>query len=200
MLSFDTIKSYLLSLILFLIIVSYSTCQSSLRESDLKTENRVLELENKLLRLQKDIDSINAINKSAVGVQEASNSPKEIGKGTVNLKKYLYVLLISEEPSFKTINTQDPPSPILGLPNLIESTIITEYDKLGYASDIYEISNYNEDEKYRKIEEFTSKIKRQWSFTPIFDPEHREHKRRIISVKAKVFDTYSEASISKSQL
>lgn len=184
----------------FIAVVLFPACNNSTPETDLKAENRSLALENKLLRLQKEIDSLKAFEKVTVGVQNAAISPKEVGSSNVSLKKYLYVLLISEEPSFKTFYTQDPPSSTLGWPNLIESTIITEYDKLGYTSEIFEISNYNEDEKYRKIEEFTSKIKHQWSFTPIFDPEHREHKRRIISVVAKVFDSYHEASISKSKL
>ncbi|WP_432221832.1 SHOCT domain-containing protein [Flavobacterium sp. TMP13] len=128
----------------------------------------------------------------------------------IKIKKFVYVIMEVEKPSVKSIDKLSFDN-ALGILRTTETIYYLIYDKELYTTDIIELEDYNEDEKYKILDSAKDKTNLQLAmYNNNFDVElsikndnyllKEEFKKRpfrIINTQIYEFDSYSEASIQK---
>jgi uncharacterized membrane protein len=128
----------------------------------------------------------------------------------IKIRKFVYVVMEVEKPN---LNVYTPIARInsMGYSDISEPIYTTEYLKETYSTDIVEIEDYNEDEKYRFIDDAKGKMRSQLiryddvnnmnMFVKCKDERKREEFKKesskIIDAQIYEFESYAEASINK---
>lgn len=161
-----------------------------------------LEIREKKLR-QSEIEysqSIQHFPSKVLGSDIKLNPDEEAPSNSVT--KYMYVVLNIVQPEISNDHVFKDQDIIDEMENRVP--IMTEKRRWKNAyhtiqSEVVAIEDYNEDKKYMEIDRVKREVKQLWSVAPLIDFEAGEARREIISVEARVFSTYAEASIDKSK-
>lgn len=179
-----------LKLLLYLMLVFLTACQQgkSVKEKELELRERELKLKEKELDLKQQ-QSAAPVTAAPVQQQPAP---------VVNNTKYLYVVIVTNEPTVATrtkkhTNTFTENS--LGLPEMMEEEQYTVPRIRKYTSEIIEVPNYSEDNMYKERDKFESRIRKQLQYSNI-SSSYGNIEATIMSRRAPVFNTYAEASLS----
>lgn len=126
-----------------------------------------------------------------------------IDKKPLKIKKFVYVVVSTKTPILRG-NISEMID--------IRNSCYVDFENEVFSSDIVEVQNYNEDVKYKLIDEAESKIleKNQYVSNSLYSnavvtygydaAEHlknNNYRIKVVNSKLFTFDSYSEASISK---
>jgi hypothetical protein len=187
-----------MKLIYFLsvLMVVYSSCKPGLSEREKELERKERELNEKLDELNR-----RSIPDNPTHVDNTSPyiTPTEEPQSLV---RYMYVVIDVNIPEVKTYTEQPPQTftdQAIGRIPLIEEKHILVDKVRTFASDVIKIENFTEDSKYMAMDMFEEKLLREPQFYN-FDPNVGTIKSTVVSREAYVFDSYAEASKSRSRL
>ncbi len=185
-----------------------------LKNQELRIKEREILLKQKEEQLENQEDSLLYEKKSKVYNDFSSETPH---KDKVNEIKYAIAYYRILGPKFKHTEFSYETVPSIrsdgsfDLKDKItpssDEIFMTEYN---FVSDIKTIENYNEDEKFRFMDEMENKIHLKYSNINFGayelskkqkeDLYNGKFKHKILNSEVYVYDTYKEASIKKSQL
>lgn len=180
----------------------------SLTSEKIKLREKEIELKEKELLLKEKEINIEINSRSKNNFQDQGTNDNILVQDTiVGKNKYLFVTIVTYEPEIKEREiVKESGSKYSGglvsdpIPEY-EKYVVPQYHK--YFSDIIEIHNYNEDNKYQQIDKFEKSVRsslQQINFNlymvnnrgmakPVDDIE-----AKIISKEAFTFDSYKAAS------
>lgn len=142
---------------------------------------------------------------------DSSNRINRVDVNNIYQKKFVYVVTKVEIPKldvFESVADYDVNTGrVYRSPNLYS----TVWKESVYTTDIIEIENYNEDEKFKLLDQTESKIRDNFSYQDMnyqievdtkctdYDKKSKlkENKSQIINSEVYVFDSYAEASKNK---
>lgn len=192
--------------ILFLALISCGSNETKLKEKELELRERELKLKEEELK-QKAAQSENnttqpTSNTSAI---KDNTQPKESSTNSQSNTKYLYVLIETLQPKVvtKAKSVQEQENELrngVSFPAKKE----VKFESFGLLSEIVEVKNYTEDDKFRAIDKFERTVRQKLSSN---DYEVKNqlppneyfpdiYKSSISDRKCFVFDTYAAASKS----
>tara|TARA_R100001015_G_C4499303_1_gene74357 strand:- start:80 stop:625 length:546 start_codon:yes stop_codon:yes gene_type:complete len=164
----------------------------------------IISCKNEVKRIE-DIEDIEEINLATKKNEKAKK------------KKFAYVVFLLESPRLKHSEPtyMDVPTPSGGSNyKKIDGYDIAVWDKRAFTTEIIEIEDYNEDEKYKLLDKAEYEYKQ--IHYPLIDSKYesnvlskvrdfetkeklRRHRTKIISRDVQVYDSYAEASKSKNK-
>ncbi|MBN8676445.1 MAG: hypothetical protein J0L56_20120 [Chitinophagales bacterium] len=197
---------YLISTILIILFISCGNDETRIKEKELELRERELKLKEEELK-QKATEAEKTTpsrNNSPAPIQETVQN-KETQNNTVGLTKYLYVLIETLEPKVvtkpKSVQEQENE-----LKNGVSFPVKKEvkFESFVHISDIVEVKNFKEDDKFRAIDKFEKTVRQKLSWTDYevknqIPPDEYFadiYKSNISDRKCFVFDTYAAASKS----
>ncbi|TRX11046.1 SHOCT domain-containing protein [Flavobacterium gawalongense] len=150
-----------------------------------------------------------AIDTTAVSLNNYNNTNNE---PVINyLKKYVYIIITIEEPRLVHHSGMYMASANPLIPGTFtEDTDFVVFDKSAYSTEIEEITDYNEDTKYKLLDKAEYDVKQRIDrgstyqmdlFTKCKDEDKRnslkENYSKITDRQIYTFDSYAEASLDK---
>lgn len=197
---------YFIPAVFFILLASCSNDETRLKEKELELRERELKLkEDELKQKATSPENItvpqnNTLPVSSEKVQEKENQTNQVGS-----TKYLYVLIETLEPKVvtKSKSVQEQENELrsgVSFPAKKE----VKFERYVHLSDIIEVRNFKEDDKFRAIDKFEKTVRQKLSWTDyevknqIPPNEYFEdiYKSNISDSKCFVFDTYAAASKS----
>ena len=192
--------------ILYCICILFASCTGNLsNEGEISERLKGLEEREKLVAEKEKLNS--AIQYSPNSFNDDSHSQNQTTRN-----KYIYVIFKVEEPELHHTSRYSTPS-LDGTPPYVipeRNTIIPKTNL--YFSDIKEISGYSEDLQYEYMDDTEATIRKTLinndmefrnkvsvSVSNFEEKEQlKENSSKILDRKIKVFESYKEASISRS--
>jgi hypothetical protein len=197
---------HILKVILFVTLVSCGNNDTRLKEKELELRERELELKEKELK-QKSTQSGNNTTQPTSNslVIKENTQPKESSADNQSKTKYLYVLIETLQPKVvtkaKSVREQENEL-INGVSFPAKKEV--KFESFGLLSEIVEVKNYSEDDKFKAIDKFERTVRQKLSWndyevknqlpTDEYFPDI--YKSSISDRKCFVFDTYAAASKS----
>jgi hypothetical protein len=192
------------------LLVHFFACSNkdTAKEKELELREREVKLkEEDLKRKEEDLNNypVDALKKA-----EQTTSEPILIKDNIGSKKYIYVVIKTEEPRLYHL---DPGLTYVDSEGLktIPGFNSVDWKKFTYQSDIFEIINYTESEQYKYMDTFENKIyngfnesnsdfKREVFFKVKSQDEQNkllQEVSKILDRKCYVFETYKDASIHR---
>lgn len=202
-------------IILFIVLALFLSCNRT-NNSNNELANKIEQLEQdnqelneKLEELESDKNSENAVSNNIV-----SNTTSEtIDNSTKLTTRFAYVVFKVSKPRLhhtddKYIRSINIPGQLPTQSQTIKGVNFVEYDSYIMTTDVVEIKDYNEDAKYKLIDEQEKIAKQQLSnqdvgfhvdvMSYVNDPEERSRmmntQSKVIDRKCNIFNSYKEAS------
>ena len=208
-------KSKMRIIIFFILFTLFLSCN--------RTNNNNNELANKIEQLEQDNQELNEKieelendknSDDAVSNNNVKNSTSETFENSTKMTtRFAYVVFKVSKPRLhhtddKYIRSINIPGQLPTQSQTIKGINYVEYDSYIITTDVVEIKDYNEDAKYKLIDEQERIVKQQVSnqdvgfhidvMSYVEDPEERTRmmntQSKVIDRKCMVFNSYKEAS------
>ncbi len=191
---------------LFLLAITLIACNTVTdEEKDLKRKEKELQLRE--LEIQEKERNLQNLDNSHSNYSQNNYSNENL----VGNKKFIYAVFKVQIPKLEYKNSEVYTN-LNGIPETFPETASTIFKESFFITDIIEVDNFNEDEKYKHLDYAEKEINKnlrnlnQQFLLEIFkirDDQLRNSfnniKCKIISREILAFDSYSDASISKEQ-
>lgn len=192
-------KSIIIEVLFLLILLS--SCDTA-RTKELELKEKELAIRERELNSRQ---AANTNNPAPIVTPPYSSSPS-----TPDTKpsKYVYVLFKVDQPVLHHTDSRY----MTGIDHLSSSPELNfvDNDSYVYTSQIKEITNYDENKEYQYVDEVESSLRQKLIFNTSFetnvmsrvsdrDEQQKllENKPKVVDRRAKVFDSYKEASVTR---
>lgn len=171
-------------LILFSLLLL--SCGQKNNSNELEQKEKELKLKEKEIELKERERSLNESNKTINNILTPQEIPSTTAKPEITNIKFCYVYTTTDEPETKYQS---------GDINGLGGGIYTVPELFTYKSSIIEIANFDEDKKYRFIDNYEQRVRSEFTIKNMrLQSEGTHAECKIISSECFSFNSYKEAS------